>query len=81
MLSVLNNKRLIQPNPIFNYSLQSTYKSMNERIEREKINKIGYYNKPNNIHQKIITSNYKLISFVTFISVASFISFFINKYK
>ena len=82
MLGVLNNNRLFQSKQILNYSLQSTYKSINKRMEREKKNKIDYYLKPiNNSEQKIITVKQNLINIITIISITSFISYFINKYK
>ena len=82
MLGVLNNKRLFQSNKnILNYSLHSTYKSINKQIEREKKNKIDSYLKPNNNEPKIITLKQNFINIVTVISITSFMSYFINKYK
>jgi hypothetical protein len=80
MLGILNNKRLFKSNNLLNYSLQSTYKSINEKIEREKKNNIDCYLKQNN-NTKIITVKQKLINIITIFSVTSFIFYFINKNK
>jgi hypothetical protein len=67
MLGVLNNKRLFKSNKLLNYSLQSTYKSINEKLEREKKNSIDrYINQKNDI--KIITVKQKIINVITIFS-------------
>jgi hypothetical protein len=80
MLGVLNNKRLFKSNKLLNYSLQSTYKSINEKLEREKKNSIDrYINQKNDI--KIITVKQKIINVITIFSITSVIFYFINSNK
>ena len=80
MLGVLNNKRLFKSNKLFNYSLQSTYKSINQKLEREKKNSIDrYINQKNDI--KIITVKQKIINVITIFSITSVIFYFINSNK
>jgi len=80
MLGVLNNKRLFKSNKLLNFSLQSTYKSINEKLEREKKNSIDrYINQKNDI--KIITVKQKIINVITIFSITSVIFYFINSNK
>ena len=77
MLGVLNNKRFFQSNKIFKYSLETTYKSINERIDREKNNKLDDINNYN--YQKVIPIKNKIINIITLVSITSFFFYIINK--
>ena len=79
MLGVLNNKRFFQSNKILKYSLETTYKSINERIDREKNNKLDDINNYN--YQKVIPIKNKIINLITLFSITSFFCYFINKNK
>jgi hypothetical protein len=77
MLGVLNNKRVFQSNQILKYSLESTYKSIDERIDREKKKKLNFKNNC----QKVIPIKNKIINIITLFSITSFFFYFINKNK
>ena len=77
MLGVLNNKRVFQSKQILKYSLESTYKSINERIDREKKNKLDFQN---NL-QKVIPIKNKIINIITLFSITSVMYYFINNHK